>query len=52
MTVKKAGDHAITRDSLYGTISEPTYAGATIIHAAQVHAGPGWRRYSRNGRAA
>jgi len=29
MTVKKTGDLAITRDSLYGTISEPTYAGAT-----------------------
>lgn len=28
MTVKKAGDHAIDRDSLYGTTSEPTYAGA------------------------
>ncbi len=26
---KGSGDHAITRDSLYGTISEPTYAGAT-----------------------
>jgi agmatinase len=29
MTVKKTGDLAITRDSLYGTISEPTYAGIT-----------------------
>ncbi len=29
MTVKKTGDLALTRDSLYGTISEPTYAGAT-----------------------
>ena len=28
MTVKKAGDHAIDRESLYGTTSEPTYAGA------------------------
>lgn len=28
MTVKKTGDLAITRDTLYGTISEPTYAGA------------------------
>ncbi len=25
---RKAGDHAILRDSLYGTTSEPTYAGA------------------------
>ncbi|MFQ6005727.1 MAG: agmatinase [Woeseia sp.] len=28
MTEKTAGDHAILRDSLYGTTSEPTYAGA------------------------
>lgn len=28
MTVKKSGDNAIDRDTLYGTISEPTYAGA------------------------
>jgi len=28
MTVKKAGDHAIDRESLYGTSTEPTYAGA------------------------
>ena len=27
MTLKQGGDHAITRDSLYGTTSEPTYAG-------------------------
>lgn len=27
MTKKSAGDHAILRDSLYGTTSEPTYAG-------------------------
>ncbi|HIL94797.1 MAG TPA: agmatinase, partial [Pseudomonadales bacterium] len=27
MTVKKAGDFAITRESLYGTRNEPTYAG-------------------------
>ena len=26
---KGGGDYAITRDNLYGTISEPTYAGAT-----------------------
>ena len=26
---KGGGDYAITRDTLYGTISEPTYAGAT-----------------------
>ena len=26
---KNAGDHAITRDDLYGTTPEPTYAGAT-----------------------
>ena len=29
MTVKKEGDFAITRDSLYGTRNEPTYAGVT-----------------------
>ena len=29
MTVKKDGDFAITRDSLYGITNEPTYAGAT-----------------------
>ena len=29
MTVKKSGDHAITRESLYGISTEPTYAGAT-----------------------
>ena len=29
MTVKKQGDFAITRDSLYGTTNEPTYAGVT-----------------------
>ena len=29
MTEKQAGDHALLRDSLYGTTSEPTYAGAT-----------------------
>lgn len=29
MTVKKQGDFAINRDSLYGTTNEPTYAGAT-----------------------
>ena len=28
MTEKSAGDHALLRDSLYGTTSEPTYAGA------------------------
>jgi agmatinase len=28
MTDKSAGDHAILRDSLYGTTPEPTYAGA------------------------
>ena len=28
MSVKKKGDHALNRDSLYGTTSEPTYAGA------------------------
>jgi agmatinase len=26
--VKHAGDHALLRESLYGTLSEPTYAGA------------------------
>ena len=29
MTAKKAGDHAINRESLYGTTSEPTYAGVS-----------------------
>ena len=29
MSAKKQGDFAITRDSLYGTTNEPTYAGAT-----------------------
>lgn len=29
MTDKKAGDHAILRDRVYGTTPEPTYAGAT-----------------------
>jgi len=29
MTVKTQGDGAITRDTLYGTINEPTYAGVT-----------------------
>jgi len=29
MTVKKDGDFAIIRESLYGTVNEPTYAGAT-----------------------
>jgi agmatinase len=28
MTAKKSGDHAILRQSLRGTVSEPTYAGA------------------------
>jgi agmatinase len=28
MTAKKSGDNAIVRQSLYGTTSEPTYAGA------------------------
>jgi agmatinase len=28
MTIKNAADHALLRDSLYGTTSEPTYAGA------------------------
>jgi agmatinase len=28
MTLKTSGDHAILRDNLYGTSSEPTYAGA------------------------
>lgn len=27
MTLKQGGDHAIQRESLYGTTSEPTYAG-------------------------
>jgi agmatinase len=29
VTVKKDGDYAITRESLYGITNEPTYAGAT-----------------------
>ena len=29
MTVKKGGDFAVTRQSLYGTENEPTYAGVT-----------------------
>jgi len=29
MSVKHSGDHAITRESLYGISTEPTYAGAT-----------------------
>ena len=29
MTEKSAGDHAFLLDTLYGTTSEPTYAGAT-----------------------
>ena len=29
MTLKKQGDFAITRDSMYGTTNEPTYAGIT-----------------------
>ena len=28
MTLKEGSDVALTRDSLYGTIREPTYAGA------------------------
>jgi agmatinase len=28
MSLKKSGDHAFVRQSLYGTTSEPTYAGA------------------------
>lgn len=28
MTIKREGDQALTRDSLYGSTSEPTYAGA------------------------
>jgi agmatinase len=39
MTVKKDGDFAITRDSLYGTTNEPTYAGATSFMR---------RKYSRD----
>jgi agmatinase len=39
MTVKKDGDFALTRDSLYGTLNEPTYAGATSFMR---------RRYSRD----
>ena len=36
---KGGGDHAITRDDLYGTIPEPTYAGATSFMR---------RKYSRD----
>ncbi|MCH8117774.1 MAG: agmatinase [Proteobacteria bacterium] len=39
MTVKKDGDFAITRESLYGTLNEPTYAGATSFMR---------RKYSRD----
>jgi agmatinase len=39
MTVKKQSDFAITRDSLYGTTNEPTYAGATSFMR---------RRYTRD----
>ena len=39
MTVKKGGDHAITRESLYGISTEPTYAGATSFMR---------RKYSRD----
>ncbi len=39
MTVKKDGDYAITRDSLYGIKNEPTYAGATSFMR---------RKYSRD----
>ena len=39
MTVKKQGDFAFTRDSLYGTTNEPTYAGATSFMR---------RRYTRD----
>jgi hypothetical protein len=31
MTVKKDSDIAITRQDLYGTINEPTYAGVASI---------------------
>ena len=39
MTVKKDGDFAITRDSLYGTLNEPTYAGATSFMRRTVPGG-------------
>ncbi len=39
VTVKKDGDYAITRDSLYGIKNEPTYAGATSFMR---------RKYSRD----
>lgn len=39
MTLKQGGDHAITRDSLYGTDSEPTYAGVVSFMR---------RKYSRD----
>jgi agmatinase len=39
MTDKRAGDHAILRDSLYGTTPEPTYAGALSFMR---------RKYTRN----
>jgi agmatinase len=39
MTAKKQSDFAITRDSLYGTTNEPTYAGATSFMR---------RRYTRD----
>lgn len=39
MSLKKAGDHAINRDSLHGTTSEPTYAGALSFMR---------RKYTRN----
>ena len=39
MTDKEAGDHAILRESLYGTTPEPTYAGATSFMR---------RKYSRD----
>lgn len=39
MTVKNAGDHAFTRESLYGTIPERTFAGALSLFR---------RRYTRD----
>ncbi|MEX2122289.1 MAG: agmatinase [Woeseia sp.] len=39
MSLKKSGDHAINRQSLYGTTSEPTYAGALSFMR---------RKYTRN----
>jgi agmatinase len=39
MSVKKSGDHAITRESLYGISTEPTYAGVTSFMR---------RKYSRD----